>query len=359
MIRQDRLLNSFLNLVRLDGPVGGEEPVAAEVVARLRSLGCSVRRDAFGNVLAQSAGEGGPTLLLNAHLDCVQPCLGIRPVVDGDVVRSDGTTVLGADNRAGVAAALEVLASLNEDGTRHLPLEIVFTLGEEAGLLGAKALDCSLLQARWGLTLDDAGSVGGCVVSTPWHDVIKATIHGRAAHSGVEPEKGISAIQTAALGIAAMRLGRIDAETTANVGKITGGTAMNIVAERVDLVAEARSRNEDKLKRQTSSMVQALDVAAAQTGARADIEVARAYNGYSLSESEPILVRMVQAARSLDITPRLQATGGGSDANIFHAQGITILNLSAGYENAHTVRESISVGELVKLASLVEAIVRV
>ena len=358
VIRQDRVLNTFLDLVRLDGPVGGEEPVAAEVAARLQALGCRVARDAFGNVVAQFAGLGDQTMLINAHLDCVQPCLGILPVVDGDTVRSDGTTVLGADNRAGVAATLEVLASLLEDGARHLPLEIVFTLGEEAGLLGAKALDYSMVQARWGLTLDASGPVGGCVVSTPWHDVIKATIHGRAAHSGVEPEKGISAILVAAQGIAAMKLGRIDDETTANIGKITGGTAMNIVAERVELVGEARSRDEEKLKRQTSAMVQALDAAAAAAGARADIQVSRAYNGYNLAESAPIVSRMVQAARSLGITPRLEATGGGSDANIFHANGITMLNLSAGYEDAHTVRESIGVGELVRLATLVQAIIQ-
>ncbi len=358
MIRQDRLLSTFLELVSLDGPTGGEEPVALDVVSRLKSLGCSVARDSFGNVVARFAGHGDEPILINAHLDCVQPCLGIHPVVIDGVVRSDGNSVLGADNRAGAAATLEVLASLIEDGTRHLPSEIVFTLGEEAGLLGAKALDYGMLHARWGLTLDASGPVGGCVVSTPWHDVIKATIHGRAAHSGVEPEKGVNAILAAAKGVAGMRLGRIDEETTANIGKIAGGTAMNIVAERVDLVGEARSRNEEKLKRQTSSMVQALDAAAVQIGARADIEVTRAYNGYNLTAQTPIVARMVTAARSLGIIPRLEATGGGSDANILNAHGITILNLCAGYADAHTVRESIGVGELVRLATLVEAVVR-
>jgi tripeptide aminopeptidase len=358
VIRQDRVLNTFLDLVRLDGPVGSEAPVAEWVAARLQDMECNVSRDAFGNVLARLSGHGDQTMLINAHLDCVQPCLGIHPVVDGDTVRSDGTTVLGADNRAGVAAALEVLASLVEGGARHLPLQIVFTLGEEAGLLGAKALDCNLIQARWGLTLDASGAVGGCVISTPWHNVIQATIHGRAAHSGVEPEKGISAILVAAQGIAAMKLGRIDPETTANIGKIAGGAALNIVAERVELAGEARSRDLEKLKRQTSAMVQALDAAAVAAGARADIQVTRAYNGYNLTDSTPIVARMVQAARVLGITPRLEATGGGSDANILHAHGISVLNLSAGYEDAHTVRESIGVGELVRLARLVEAIVR-
>ena len=174
----------------------------------------------------------------------------------------------------------------------------------------------------------------------------------------MEPEKGISAILVSAQAIAAMQLGRIDDETTANIGKIAGGTAMNIVAERTELFGEARSRDEGKLKRQTSAMVRALDAAAAAAGARADIQVSRAYNGYKLTESTPIVSRMAQGARSLGITPRLEATGGGSNANIFHAHGITMLNLSAGYENAHTVRESIGVGELVRLATLVEAIVR-
>ncbi len=358
MIRRERLLDTFLALVKLDGPTGGEDPVARDVMARLAALGCVTARDSFGNVIARLAGHGEEAMLLNAHLDCVQPCLNVHPVVTYGVVRSDGSTVLGADNRAGVAAALEVVTSLLEDGVRHLPLEIVFTLGEEAGLLGAKALDYGMLHARWGLTLDASGPVGGGVVSTPWHDVIKTTIHGRAAHSGVEPEKGVDAIRAAALGIAAMKLGRIDEETTANVGKIAGGTAMNIVADRVEVLAEARSRNEEKLKRQTSSMVQELDAAAARLGARADIEVTRAYDGYNLTEDTPIVARMQSAARSVDIEPRLTVTGGGSDANILHAHGIDILNLTAGYQDAHTIHESIAVGELVKLATLVEAIVR-
>ena len=359
MIVRERALNTFLDLVRVNGPSGGEGPIAAEVLRRLAALGCETRQDGYGNVLAYLPGQGGPPLLLNAHLDCVQPCLGIKPVVEGDVVRSDGTTVLGADDRAGVAAVLEALTSIRESQRPHLPLELIFTLGEESGLLGAKALDCRQLEARWGLALDSHGPVGGCIVSAPWHDVITAVVHGRAAHSGVEPEKGISAIQIAASAIASMPLGRIDAETTANVGKISGGTAGNIVPDRVELLAEARSRDEEKLRRQTSAMVRTLDQAASAAGGRADIKVNRAYNGFNLKDSDPIVARFVATAASLGITPRLQATGGGSDANVFHARGIQVLNLSAGYEDVHTTYEHIKVSELVQLCALVEAMVMV
>lgn len=357
MINQDRVLATFLDLVRLDGPSGSEGPVAQEVIVRLKTLGCAVEQDATGNVIARLDGQGEP-LLLNAHLDCVQPCLGIRPIVDGDVVRTDGSTILGADDRAGVAAILEAVTSLREDGAAHPPLEIVFTVQEEMGLFGAKGLDCRRLQAKWGLALDSHGPIGTCIVSAPYHNVITAIILGRAAHSGVEPEKGISAIQVAAWAIAHTNLGRIDAETTANIGTIHGGTARNIVPERVELLGEARSRNEEKLERQTAAMVQSLNEAAARYGAKVEIGVTRAYNGFTLKETDPMVARLMAAANSLGIKPLLEATGGGSDANIFYAHGIAALNLSAGYEDVHTTKEHIRVSELVRSASLVEAIVR-
>lgn len=358
MIDNARALRTFLELVQIEGPSGAEEQVAAYVASRLADLACQVERDGYGNVIGRLAGEGGPAMLLNAHLDTVHPCARVTPSVDGDIVRSDGTTILGADNRAGVAVILEVLESLRDSGGSHVPLELVFTLGEEAGLLGAKALDHKRLRSKWGLVMDDHGPVGGCIVSTPWHDVITATVHGKAAHSGVAPENGVNAIQAAARAIAAMPLGRIDPETTANVGKISGGTAMNIVPARVDLLAEARSRSEEKLKRQTSLMVQALDRSSAELGARCDLKVERAYNGFRFEPDEPIVQAFTAAAREFGIEPRLTSTGGGSDANIFHANGIHVLNLSAGYEDAHTTHETMRVSALGQLAGIVGLLVR-
>lgn len=358
MVDRNRLLRTFLELVQIEGSSGSEGPVAEYVIAHLTAAGCPAERDGYGNVIARIPGTGELALLLNAHLDTVQPCVGVRPVVSGDEIRSEGATILGADNRAGVAVILEIVASLSSRPEDHVPLEVILTLGEEAGLLGAKALDFSRLSSRWGIVMDDHGPVGGCVVSTPWHDVIIASIHGKPAHSGIAPEKGVSAILAAARAISTMPLGRVDEETTSNVGKISGGTAMNIVPARVDVLAEARSRDEGKLKRQTSAMVQAFDRAAAEVGARLDIKVERAYNGYRFPPDEPAVRSFMAAAESLGIVPRMTSTGGGSDANVFHAHGIHVLNLSAGYSDPHTTEERMSVSALGQLADIVSLMAR-
>lgn len=203
-----------------------------------------------------------PPLLVNAHTDSVAPCLGIKPRVEGEVVKSDGTTILGADDHAGVAAILEALAVLREQDLPHRPLEITITTQEELGLVGAKGLDLSQFKAQMGVVLDAHGPVGTIIVQSPTHNLIDATIIGKAAHAGVEPEKGINAIAIAAEAIAAMKRGRIDAETTANIGILQGGAARNIVAEKCQITGEARSRRESKLKRQTNAMVRALERAA-------------------------------------------------------------------------------------------------
>lgn len=352
LVSEDRILFTFLDLVQTDHRSGAEQLLAQRVVTRLRALGLKAGIDKSGNVIAHLAGEGTP-ILLNAHLDSVDPCTGVVPVVEGGIIRSDGRTILGADDISGVAAILEALQVVAEKKIRHRPVEVVFTVEEETGLAGSKNLNYAEIKAQMGIALDASGPFGAIVIAAPSHNMISAVVQGKAAHAGVAPEEGISAIRVAAEAIARMPLGRVDAETTANIGLIRGGTATNIIPDRVELEGEARSRDERKLRQQTTAMNDALEAAARAYGAEVKVQVQRAYNGFTLTEDDDIVRLAMRAVRSTGVTPRLEASGGGSDINIFNAHGIACTNLSTGMMKAHTTEEWIAVEDLVRCARAV------
>jgi tripeptide aminopeptidase len=355
MIDTERVLQTFLALSRIDNPSTHEGAMVAHVMERLHALGLDPQQDAKGNVIAVLAGEGEP-LLLNAHLDSVAPTTGKAPVVDGDMVRSGGDTVLGADDLAGVAAILEGVQAALVQGNGVRAAEIVFTVEEEIGLVGARELDYARLRSRVGVALDHGGEVGSICVSAPAQTSISVTIHGRAAHAGVAPEEGIDAVRVAAQAIAATPLGRIDHETTANIGIITGGAARNIVPERVEITAEARSRDEAKLHAQVAAMHAAFEHAAEQHGARLEWVATREYGPLRIAEDAPIVRHCQDAIRAIGLEPTLQATGGGSDVNIFNMHGIEAVNLGIGYRDIHSTGEHIAVRDIENAARLVEAL---
>lgn len=360
MINQDRLVQTFLELVRIDSPSGHEAEIGQHLRTRLEALGLETEMDAIGNLIGRTVdGQGaGGWLLLSTHMDTVGTDTGIQPVVENGVITSDGTTILGADDKSGVAAVLEVLAVLREQRLPHPPLEVVITVGEERALYGARHLDTARLRARHGIVLDAGGPPGHFVVSAPSQDNIVFTIHGRAAHAGSEPEKGINAIRVAAEAIAAMPLGRIDAETTCNVGIIQGGTARNIVPDLVKVTGEARSRDNDKLAALTTRIVRTFEDAAQRHGARLEAEVSRTYSTYRLAESEPIVQTVAKAAHALGHEVKLRASGGGTDGNVFFAAGIPCVVISTGMEAVHTTQERIAIAALVDAAELLLASVR-
>jgi len=357
MINDTRLLDTLLALVRIDSPSGEEVAMARELKARLRNLGLRVELDAMHNLVARLPGQGAP-FLLAAHMDTVMPGRGIKPVVKEGIVHSDGTTILGADDKAGLAVILEVLQNIVEENLPHPPLEVVVTVQEELGLLGAKGLDLSRVQAKMGVSLDCGGPAGTIVVSAPSQDSLFAVVHGKAAHAGAHPELGINAIVIAAEAIHNMRLGRLDEETTANIGIIHGGTARNIVPDRVELTGEARSRQAAKLEAQTASMVEALQVAARQFKATVDVTVTRAYTGYAFTESDTIVSKLMAACRAAGVEPNLMPTGGGSDANIFNAHGMQVVNTSMGADGEHTTDEHVGLSDMVTCAQIVLRCVR-
>src|SRR5918999_150046 len=240
LANRERLVKTLMDLIRIDSPTGEEDNMDQEVTARLQALGVKVYHDSFNNVIAKLEGEGEP-VMLSDHLDTVEPGRGIKPALDGEVLRSDGATILGGDCKAGVSIVLEALTSVVESEAKHLPIEVVFSRAEEGGLVGVHHLDFSQLSAKRGVVFDGEGQVNRVTVAAPSQNVVIAHIQGRAAHAGVEPEKGIPALIIAAHILTRLPLGRIDAESTANIGRAEGGLKRNIVPETAFLDGEIRS----------------------------------------------------------------------------------------------------------------------
>jgi len=367
LMDSERLIEQFLALVHVDSPPTRERKVMLLLAPQLEALGFSVTFDQaggavggdVGNLIATLSGNrpGARPIFFSAHVDTVAPTAGIRTIVADGVIRTDGSTILGADDKAAVAAIVEAVRHVVTYDLPHGELQILFSICEEIGLKGAAAMDYSLVAAEMGFVFDSGQPVSGVVIQSPTHDKIHAIVHGRKAHAGSAPEDGINAIQAAAAGIARMRLGRIDVETTANVGTIQGGEATNVIPDRVELLAEARSRDDRKLERQVSQMIGAIEEGAAEYGARVEVETTRHYSGFHLSDDDPVVRMACDAIRSLSMQPKLLPSGGGSDANVFNARGLPAVVLGVGYRNIHTHAESIAIEDLISTSRLVAALI--
>lgn len=360
------LVDLFVRLCGIASPTGAEREVADAVAAHLGGLGLGVHEDgsapvtgcACGNLVARIAGRGeAEPLALCAHLDTVPVTGAPRVVVDEGFVRSDGATVLGADDKAAVAVLLVLARALVAEPPAG-DVELVFTAGEEAGLLGARALDLTGLTARRAFVLDSDGTPGTLIVGSPTQKRVTAEFQGVAAHAGIAPEKGRNAIVAAARAIGAMRLGRIDDETTANIGVVSGGSASNVVAEHCLVVGEARSQDAAKVATLAEEMVQALAAEAGAAGIDVEIDVSEGFRGYRHAPDSPLLEIGARAAALAGLEVRLADSGGGSDANAFNAAGLPALTLGVGFENAHSPRERMSLERLGELATMTAAVVR-
>ena len=315
---------------------------------RLKSLGCRVEHDSYGNIVAKLPGGGDP-VLLSSHMDTVDPGRGIKPFLDGDTLRADGSTILGGDCKAGLTIVLEALASIQESGVPHRPVEVVFTRHEEGGLVGVHHLDFSLVDAKMGVVFDGEGPVSRVTVAAPSQNVVKANITGRAAHAGVEPEKGLSAILVASEIITRLPLGRIDEETTSNIGRMDAGLKRNIVPETAFLDGEIRSLDNDKLDRISGKFRAAFqEVAKKFPEAQVSLEIENTYQAYRVASDHPALSNIRQALASLGIEAELMASGGGSDANVFIEKGIVALPMGIGVESFHTTRESANIPQVLQ-----------
>ena len=362
------VLDLFTELAALPSPPGEERQVADAVARYLRDLGLEVEEDdagetvgsTIGNVYARVAGgDGGTPLFFCAHLDTVPPTGAIEPVVEDGVVRNAAGTILGADNKSAVATMLEATRRVLAENRPHAGIELLFTPKEEVGLLGAAAFDHRRLAARVGYVYDQAAPIGDVILGAPYSHSMEVRFHGRAAHSGMYPEEGRSAIAAAARAIADLRLGRIDDETTANVGTIHGGTAGNIIPEWCTFLAEARSHGERKLQELVQEMLDAISFAAGLEDCEVETEVHKSYRGYRFKRDDEV-VRIAHAALERNgFTPSYGLSGGAADANVFNERGLQCLNLANGMQDIHTPDERIAVEDLERMVDVTLALVDV
>ncbi|MEW6327857.1 MAG: M20/M25/M40 family metallo-hydrolase [Thermodesulfobacteriota bacterium] len=382
MINRPRLAGEFLRLVQIDSPSRQEGAIAQYVRKIFESLGAGVIEDKAGPSIGSESGNlivripgtrrDLPPLMFNAHLDTVEPGKGIKVIQEDETFRSDGQTILGADDKSGIAILIEAVRSLQENKTAHGPLEFVFTVCEEIGLFGAKSLDYSLLQARMGYALDTS-STTRIISGAPEANSLYIKVHGRAAHAGLEPEKGINAIQIAGAALAAMQLGRIDHETTANIGLVRGGTARNIIPDYIELEGEVRSHDRQKLADHTEHIRGCLERTVLAYKEKHippfekrqpddnlpdwHMEIVTEYPLMAVGDSHPVVILAQEAGKNLErrLTPK--KSGGGSDANIFNAHGIATVILGTGMQSVHTTNEYIHLEDMAQTVQLIMEII--
>ena len=360
-------MSLFLELAAIPSPPGEERAVADRVLRELRGLGLEVDEDdtgpgvgsQIGNLycrLAPTNGDGTP-LFFCAHLDTVPPQGTIDPVVEDGVVRNAAATILGADNKAAVVAMIDAVRRVVEEGREHAGIELLLTSKEEVGLVGAKAFDATRLQARVGYVYDMAAPIGTVIMAAPSSRKLDVRFHGRAAHSGMYPEEGRNAIAAASRAIADFRLGRLDEETTANVGLIQGGSARNIVPEWCSFRAEARSLDERKLADVVEEMLEAATFAASLAECDVETEVNQDYTGYRFRRDDDVVRLAIAAFERTGHDVRFDTTGGAADANVFNERGLQCLNLANGMTDIHTPDEHIAVADIDAMVDVTLALI--
>jgi tripeptide aminopeptidase len=362
---RERLVADFVRLCEIESPSGSERGMADAVAEELRGLGVEVEEDetaeetgaGAGNLIARIPGpEGARAILLCAHIDTVPLDAPVQVSREDGVLTNRNEAILGADNKAAVATILGAARRLVRDGAR-VEVEIVFTTSEERALRGAKALDRNRLRAEFGFVFDHASPIGEVIVASPTYYRLAASFRGQAAHAGIRPEAGANAIAAAAKAVADMRIGRLDPQTTANVGRIEGGTAANVVAERCTIELEARSLDDARAGEVVSEMVDACAEAASDGHCDLETSVERLFQGYRLTRTAPAVETAAAALSACGIEPVYIPTGGGSDANALIAAGLPVVNIANGTERNHQPDESVTEDALETMLDVTLAIV--
>jgi tripeptide aminopeptidase len=374
MVNRERLAETFMRLVQIDSISKEEGKIASVLREKLEAMGAQIRMDKAGekiggdsgNLIAKFNGNTpAPPLMLNAHMDTVEPGRGIKPRFQEELFTSDGSTILGADDKSAIAILLEVLMTLQEKKLKHGPIELVLTVCEEIGLLGAKHLDMSLISSKFGYALDTSDT-HSIVTRAPAANRIELKVIGKDAHAGTVPEQGINAIWLAGKALADLTIGRIDEETTCNIGVITGGKATNIVPDAVILQGEVRSHDEEKLNavtnnilKQFQSVVDAYPSHSREQGLpRLEAIVEADFPLTNIPEDHPVIVLARKAAANLGRKLARRTTGGGADANIFFNKGIVTGVIGTGMKDMHSVRESVRLEDMIETAELMIEIIR-
>ena len=362
----ERLTNRFIEMCKIWGEGKKEVGIANYVTNFFENLGYTVTVDDAhkqfggdqGNIFIKIDGAiDKRAIMLSSHMDTVKTGGDVEPIINGEYIESRGDTILGADDRAGIAAIMEVVETIKEKSISHRPLFLAITVAEEIGLLGARYCNITSDDAEFGVILDTTGPIGKIVNSAPFHDSWKIEIKGKAAHAGISPEDGINAILIASKLIEKLPNGRIDFETTANVAQIRGGSANNIVPETVTIYGECRSLSRDKIEKLAEDIENSSKILAKETNSTIKFINEREYDGYSIDENSVVITELKKAAIAIGKEPVVMGTGGGSDANYFNQKGITSAVISCGMDRVHSNRERIKIRDLHDTADLVLALI--
>lgn len=366
MINQQRLIDTFIEIIKIDSPSKNESAIADYLKGKLIELGLEVKEDKAGekfegntgNILSVLKGNSaGKPLFFSSHMDIVSSNKDVEVVKNKGIIKTNGTTILGADDKAGVAALLEIIRCIKENNVKHGDLEFIFTVGEELGLYGAKNLQVEELKSREGFVIDSGGKAGTIIYKAPGQIDLIIEIHGKEAHSGVNPEDGINAIQIAGKVLAQLKLGRIDENGTANIGIISGGKAINIVPDYVKLEGEVRNFIDEQVDIQFEEVKNLITNIVEENKGKVDIKGDREYHAFELKDDSSIIALAKKGAAKCGIEIDLQPRGGGSDANIYNHRGLLSVNLGIGYKGNHSNAEELSIEEFVKGTEFILAII--
>ncbi|TSI05739.1 M20/M25/M40 family metallo-hydrolase [Lysinibacillus sp. BW-2-10] len=355
-VNEERLLNLFLDLAKINGPSGKEQLVADYLQEELPKLGFSVAFDEaykkfngdVGNLIAWHEGTDNsiPPLFFSTHMDTVLPTENLNPIIKNGIISSDGTTILGADDRAALASYIEGFRAVIESGIPHGPIEFILTVNEQAGLVGAKYLDYTIPKSKAGYIFDSSGDVGQVILQGPYSSRIWFTVHGNSAHIALNSEVGNNAFLIAAEGLLKMKLGEIDNETVANIGIIKGGELTSIIPGSVIFGGEVRSFSQEKLNRQLDHMKGIMEEVANKNNARLDVKIEEKYLGFNVSEDNKLVINVKEATKNINVSHYVTKTLGGADTNILNENGLTCITLGNGFQNIHTFNEYISIENL-------------
>lgn len=367
MLNKERLKSVFCDMVKIYSPSKGEGEICAWMMDYLRARGLEPEIDEAGKAYGGNGGNivvrvpGTKTaepICFMGHMDQIEPCRDVKPVIEGSIIRSDGTTTLGADNKSACACILEALEDILESGAPHPEFFLMFTVSEEINMVGVKNMDPARIPCRCFVVPDATGPLGTIVTAAPSQNTIKAVIHGRTAHAGIEPEKGISAIVTAAKAIAPMHIGRLGPDTTSNIGVIEGGSATNVVAETATFTAEIRSHSAATLEAETAHMKSCVKAACAEMGATYEWTCDTGYPAYVLPADSGIYVRVTDAMKAEGVTPLPVKVMSGFDASVLSGMGCECAAISTGMKDVHTKAESIDLEDMYKLAHILGRLMR-
>lgn len=365
MVNQSRLVDSFIEMAKISSPSLKEREIATYLKAELEKLGLEVEEDNTGDKIGGNAGNiigilrapGKKKILLSAHMDTVVPCDKITPIIKDGVISTDGTSVLGGDDKAGIAAIIEAIRMIKENNADHPEIIAVFSVAEEIGLLGAKHFELDKYKPDFAFITDSGGTPGTAVIQTPFAAKGEIEIIGKTAHAGLAPELGINALTVAAHAITKIKLGRIDKETTSNIGVIHGGQAVNIVMPNVSMMYEARSFSGETLDNLLDETFKIFEETADSFGAKFRHSVEKGYKGYKLEDNSEILQIFEKACNEAGVECKKVSSGGGCDANIYSGKGIVSVNMGIGMSKVHTTEEFIKIQDLVDSTKLLYGIV--